>query len=177
MASQAAIKRGKYWWLWPDFHEAADARDAAKMGVTACGLIAAVTAVTFYIRYYSEGDPFHLIGGAIVVIVYCAFGYGILRMSRAAASGALLLFAADKVYSFVVNRSSLGIALLLAWYLIHANRAVYWFHQEAHNSTGGDKTVRKCSNCGAEYDPTDYRVDAPIWSCSRCQATLPRGQQ
>jgi hypothetical protein len=146
------------------------------MGVTACGLIAAVTAVTFYLRYYGDGDVSHLISGLAVVVVYSTFAYGILRMSRAAASGALLLFAADKVYSFVVSGASLGIALFLAWYLIQANRAVYWFHKEADRPLDRGTSVRKCDHCGAEYRPSDYRVDASVWSCSQCHATLPREQ-
>lgn len=174
MLRQSTVKRGKYWWLWPDFQEPGDARDAGKMGVTACGLIAVVTVVTFYVRYYSEGDLFHLVGGLIVFIVYCTFGYGILRMSRVAASGAIVLFVADKVYSSAVNGASLGIALLLAWYLIQANRAVYWFHREADISIGGGVSVRKCANCRTEYNPADYRVDVAVWSCSQCRATLPR---
>ena len=33
---------------------------------------------------------------------------------------------------------------------------------------------RKCGNSGTEYSLTDYRVAAPLWSCSQCHATLPR---
>ena len=40
----------------------------------------------------------------------------------------------------------------------------------------GGASPRKCSNCGTAYSLTDYKVDAPMWSCSQCHATLPRQQ-
>jgi hypothetical protein len=172
VTSHSAARRDRYWWLWPNFHEADDARDGAKMGVTACGLIGFVTAITFYFRHLQgQSDPFDLIGGLIMLIVYCALGYGILRMSRMAASGALVLFAADKVYSAAVNGASLGIALVLVWYLIQANRAIYWFRRQTTLSTADGAALRKCGNCGAEYDPADHRADASVSLCSRCRST------
>jgi hypothetical protein len=40
----------------------------------------------------------------------------------------------------------------------------------------GGASPRTCSNCWTEYSLTDYSVDAPLWLCSQCDATLPREQ-
>jgi len=125
-----AIGRSKHWWLWPDFNEEKDARDAAKMGVTACGLIAAVTGVTFYYRYMQDGEISQLLGGMVVLILYSIFGFGILKMSRIAVTLAMLLFIAEKGYTYLVEHKPLGIAILLAWYLVQSARAIYWFREE-----------------------------------------------
>lgn len=74
--------RTKYWWLWPDFYDEEDARDAAKMGVIACGLIAAVTGLIFVYRYYKDCDIYQLIGGMFVFIVYCILGNGVSLRCR-----------------------------------------------------------------------------------------------
>lgn len=122
--------RTKYWWLWPDFYDEEDARDAAKMGVIACGLIAAVTGLIFVYRYYKGGDIYQLIGGVMIFIVYSVLGYGIFRMSRVACATALALFVAEKIYSSAFQGKSLGIAIILVWYLIQASRAVFWFRRK-----------------------------------------------
>lgn len=125
--TQGTANRTKYWWLWPDFYDAKDAHDAAKMGIIACALIAGITGLTFIYRYYMGGNIDQLLGGIIAFIIYSALGYGIFRMSRIASSIALILFLTEKIYSFAVEGKQLGIAILLVWYLMHANRAVYWF--------------------------------------------------
>jgi hypothetical protein len=125
--SRSTTNRTKYWWLWPDFYEEKDARDAAMMGVIACSVIAVMTGLIFIYRYYRAGDVYHLVGAMVVFIIYCVLGYGIFKMSRAASSTALILFLAEKIYTFAIQGKSLGIAPLLAWYLFQANRGVYWF--------------------------------------------------
>ena len=128
--TQSTSKRTKYWWVWPDFYDAKDARDGAKMGVIACALIAVVTGLTFIYRYYMGGSIDQLLGGMIVFIIYSALGYGIFRMSRISSSIALILFLIEKIYSFTVEGKQLGIAILLGWYLVQATRAVYWFRRK-----------------------------------------------
>jgi hypothetical protein len=34
--------------------------------------------------------------------------------------------------------------------------------------------LQTCGQCGHAYHPSDYRVSASVWRCSRCQAELPR---
>jgi len=116
--SQRTATRTKYWWLWPDFYVEKDARDAAMMGIIACSLIAVVTGFTFIYRYYVGGDVDQLMGGVLVFVIYCVLGYGIFKMSRTSASTALILFLAEKIYTFGIRGRSLGIAPLLAWYLL-----------------------------------------------------------
>jgi hypothetical protein len=132
--SQSTAHRSKYWWLWPDFYVAKDAYDAAKMGIIACGLISGITGLTFIYRYSLEGNIGQLLGGLIVFIIYSALGYGIFKMSRVASSTALVLFLVEKIYSFSVEGKQLGIAILLAWYLVQANRAVYWFRRQENKA-------------------------------------------
>jgi hypothetical protein len=173
--NQSTANRTKYWWLWPDFYQEKDARDAAKMGIIACSLIAAITGLTFTYRYYIDGDTYQLLGGMFFFIVYCILGYGILKMSRAACSGALILFLAEKFYTFGIQGKSLGIAPLLAWYLFQANRAVYWFRGETTKAIIEPPKALTCIYCGAEYNLNDYRQDAPEWFCPQCAKPLPKG--
>lgn len=172
--NQGTANRTKYWWLWPDFYEEKDARDAALMGVIACSLIAVVTGFTFVYRYYTDGDAYRLLGGMIIFIVYCALGNGILKMSRPACSTALILFLAEKIYTFGIQGKSLGIAPLLAWYLFQANRAVYWSKGKSTKPIVESPKILACTHCGAEYNPKDYRQDAPEWHCPQCAEVLPK---
>ena len=172
--SQSTATRTKYWWLWPDFYVEKDARDAAMMGVIACSLIAVVTGFTFIYRYYVGGDVNQLLGGMLVFIINCVLGYGIFKMSRAAASTALILFLAEKIYTIGIQGKSLGIAPLLAWYLFQANRAVYWFRAENIKPQIELPKILACPHCGAEYNVKDYRQDAPEWHCPQCNEALPK---
>lgn len=125
--TNSVVQRSKYWWLYPTFSNEKDARDGAKMGVVASGLIAIVTGVLFWYLYTTDGDIFGLVGGLIVSLIWCILSYGIFKMSRVASSVALLFFLADKVYTVRIQGKSLGIASILVLYLINANRAIYWF--------------------------------------------------
>jgi len=42
-------------------------------------------------------------------------------------------------------------------------------------NTGESKTL-KCTHCGQEYSPKDYRDDAPEWVCPQCLKPLPKDQ-
>jgi hypothetical protein len=127
--SRGTSHRSKHWWLWPDFYDEKDARDAAKMGIIACAIIAVTTGAVFTYRYSITGDIEQLFGGLFMFIIYCALGYGIFKMSRAASSIALILFLFEKVYSFLFQGTNLGLAILLLWFLFQANRATYWFRR------------------------------------------------
>lgn len=112
--SQSTVSRTKYWWIWPDFYEEKDAHDAAKMGVAACSLSAVVTGLTSIYRYYIDGDVYQLMGGISVSIILCVLSYGIFKMSLAASLTALILFLAEKIYTFAIQDESLVVAPLLA---------------------------------------------------------------
>jgi hypothetical protein len=172
--SQRTATRTKYWWLWPDFYVEKDARDAAMMGIIACSLIAVVTGFTFIYRYYVGGDVDQLMGGVLVFVIYCVLGYGIFKMSRMAASAALILFLAEKIYTIGIQGKSLGIAPLLAWYLFQATRGVYWFKAKTTKPKVELPKVLLCPHCGAEYNAREYRQDAPEWHCPQCAEVLPK---
>ncbi|MDO9530728.1 MAG: hypothetical protein Q7O12_01145, partial [Deltaproteobacteria bacterium] len=130
------LGRTKYWWFWPNFYDAEDAHDGAKMGVVACAIIAGVTGLTSTYSYYMDSNIYGLLGGMIIVLIYAPLGYGIFKMSRVASSVALILFLGEKSYTFYVQGKSQGIALLLIWYLVQANRAIYWFNREQKKNRG-----------------------------------------
>ncbi len=129
-------ERSRYWWIWPEFIDEKDARDGAQMGVIACGFIAIVNGFTFVYRFYSSGDSSQAISAIFMVTIFSALGYGIFKMSFIASSAALVLTGADKLYSFVVNNKSIGIGILLIWYLLQANRAIYWFKKVKRSEMG-----------------------------------------
>lgn len=171
------LGRSRYWWVWPDLQEEKDARDAALVGVTSCGLIAIMTATVFVYRYYYvDHDLSQLIGGVIASIVYCTLGYGILRMSRLASTLALMLFVVEKLPVFLELKPDV-IALMLVWYLFQSNRAVYWFRSKTEDIKAESKQplhVSTCINCGMKYSSDDYRPEAPAWYCSKCKSPLPK---
>jgi hypothetical protein len=169
-----SVGRSKYWWLWPNFNSEKDARDGAKMGVLAAGLIAAVTGVVFLYRYNSDGDAYGLIGGLIVSIVWCFLGYGMFKMSRIAATAALFIFLADKLYTLVDQDKSLGIATILILYLINANRAIYWLKGKHQTEEPKVRNIITCQNCGVNQDLSDYSRENLVWLCSSCGKELPR---
>ena len=165
--------RPKYWWIWPDFYIEKDARDAAKIGVIACMWIAASTGILFIIKYFEGGDIGIIISGIVIVFIYSLLGYGILKMSRIAASIALILFLIETIYK-VVDSGKVGMAPLLVWYLIQSNRAVYWFKEESKEPKFETPKILACPHCGAEYNAKGYRQDAPEWLCSQCGKALPK---
>ncbi len=46
--------------------------------------------------------------------------------------------------------------------------------EETRRPTLEPPKIPKCPNCGAEYNPVDYRQDAFDWFCSRCGTKLPK---
>ena len=124
--------RSSNWWFWPDFNDVEDAQDGAKMGVMACALIAGATTIFsgygYFISITKDLDNF--LGDMVVALIQIILGYGIYKMSRVASSMALVFFLADKLYSSIVYHKSWGIGFIIVWYLIQANRAVYWFRRE-----------------------------------------------
>jgi predicted RNA-binding Zn-ribbon protein involved in translation (DUF1610 family) len=169
-----AISRSKYWWLWPNFYSEKDARDGAKMGVLASGLIAVMTGAAFSYRYVTDNDVFGLAGGLFVSLVWCVLSYGFFRMSRVASLTALLLFVADKAYTVGIEGKSLGIASILVLYLVNANRAIYWFKGKRGMQEAKPSETLNCESCGAVCDLADYNQDAAVWLCPACGKALPR---
>jgi hypothetical protein len=42
------------------------------------------------------------------------------------------------------------------------------------SSNTAPKDIKKCPNCGAQYSPEDYSLEATKWLCSSCKTVLPR---
>jgi predicted RNA-binding Zn-ribbon protein involved in translation (DUF1610 family) len=66
--------------------------------------------------------------------------------------------------------------VLRAFRLAQGQNAFEWKteSEEARQPTTDLSKVPKCPNCGAEYNPANYRQDASEWLCSRCGAALPK---
>ncbi|MBW1836145.1 MAG: hypothetical protein JRI99_04140 [Deltaproteobacteria bacterium] len=111
-------------------------------------------------------------GGISVSIILCVLSYGIFKMSLAANLTALILFLAEKIYTFAIQDESLVVAPLLAWYLFQANRGVYWFREQNTKSEVEPLKILACKNCGAEYNVNDYRQDTPEWFYPQCGKAL-----
>ncbi len=171
--NQSTPHRPKYWWIWPDFYIEKDARDAAKFGVTACMFIAGATGLFSIIEYFSSSNDniSILVIGTVTVLVYSVLGYGILKMSRIAASIALVFFLIEAIYK-VIDSGKVGMAPLLVWYLIQSNRAVYWFKEKSKEPRFETPKILACPHCGAEYNVKDYRQDASEWHCPQCAEVL-----
>lgn len=48
------------------------------------------------------------------------------------------------------------------------------FKEEGTMAKAESPKMVACSHCGAEYNPKDYRQEAPEWLCSQCAKALPK---
>jgi hypothetical protein len=87
--------------------------------------------------------------------------------------------------SLAMSAIKVGVGLFLLFGSKGMLRAIRWVQgksgcewktesQEARQSGIELPKISKCPNCGAGYNPGDYRQDALEWFCSRCGTALPR---
>lgn len=48
------------------------------------------------------------------------------------------------------------------------------FKEEGTKTKAESPKMVACSHCGAEYNPKDYRQEAPEWLCPQCAKALPK---
>lgn len=129
---ETAPGRPKYWYIWPTFYTEKDARDVAKVGATACAVVAAINAFSAY----ANGRETAAIEALFFILLFGTFGYFTLKLNRVMSTLSFLVLAADKVITLIVNAQAgktpvVGIFMLL--FLFNAMRAAYWYHEERKN--------------------------------------------
>jgi hypothetical protein len=133
--------RPKSWYLWPSFYDAEDAQDGAKMGVFFCAIIAIYYGFAAFTAAIDIFEVYFLIS---LFVIFAFLSYGIFKMSRLASSTALILYTADRLLAFYYEGkfppNALGIFFVI-WYLVQANRAVYWFRREQKKKRQGGQNV------------------------------------
>jgi predicted RNA-binding Zn-ribbon protein involved in translation (DUF1610 family) len=72
------------------------------------------------------------------------------------------------------------IPCLIFWLIIDLKRARNNLHTDQVFNGKDRNTVEsntfECTHCGREYNPREYRDDAPEWICPQCLKPLPKEQ-
>jgi len=115
--------------FWPTIVDSQSARKAARAGVIAAALVAAVTALvslSSLAGYNVLGPPSYSPLSLIDAAVFASIAWGVHRLSRAAAVAGLALFLLERGYA-VLHRGEAGgiIAIFLALWFVHGVRGTF----------------------------------------------------
>ena len=121
-------------WAWPTIENRASAVSAAKSGMWAAIIVAAVTALIATVALsYGKAiggiDAWAYVDAAIFAII----AFGIWRMSRAAAVIGLLLFIAERVDMYVSAHSFSVLSLLLLLMFVNGVRGTFGYRRFAED--------------------------------------------
>ncbi len=164
--------RSIFWWIWPKFYFEKDAFDVSKTGVFCCAWIAASTGISHIISYSGNGNTGSLMSGVINALIYSLLGYGVLRMSRIAVSGAFIYFIIGIIWPFV-ERGKIGPAPIFIWYFLQSNRAVYWYRAGMAKAEIKLPNYLICPYCKTQ-DRTNHFSQGIEWLCPTCKRTFPK---
>lgn len=174
MKKNYTVGRSRFWWLWPEFNSEKDARDIVKMGLGFVVLATAFTGGYAILKYFQSNEVENMITGSIIVIIFSVLGYGIFRMSRVAATLALILIVGNWVFDIASGEKTSGAPFVFMWALFQTNRAIYWFNGEK-NLVSMSAIIKTCPVCGNKYSERDYDPENINWFCSTCNAPLKKG--
>ena len=95
------------------------------------------------------------------------------------AFGPNVSFDARMIASLASSAIKVPIGLFLLFGSKGVLRAIRWVQKGPQDEKLSQPTIEppkvsKCPNCGAEYNPGNYRQDALEWLCSRCGTALPK---
>jgi hypothetical protein len=133
---------------WPEINDLETARKVAKQGVWAALFVAGVTAVFATLALFGKSFAGVDESAFVAVVIFGALAIGIWRMSRVAATLALVLFVVEKVWAAQDGQRPAGVILAIVITLIFVNtvRATFRFRRlstVAPTSTGPDPIAPK----------------------------------
>jgi hypothetical protein len=99
-------------WYWPDVSDLDGAKDATKYGMWCAIIVAALTAVVSVLTIMGMGIRGISNYTLVDALVFVGIAYGLSRYSRFAAVAGFVLYLAEKIYTYVVTGSILGVGVL-----------------------------------------------------------------
>jgi len=84
---------------------------------------------------------------------------------------------ARMIASLATSAIKVSVGLFLLFGSRGVLRVIRWVQKGTKGEEASEPTIEpskgpKCPNCGAEYNPANYRQDALEWLCSRCGTAL-----
>ena len=89
-------------------------------------------------------------------------------------TGSLAMSTVKVVVGLLLLFGSKGILRTVRWIRLEGGREEKTKGETAGQAITELPNIPKCPNCGAEYNPKDYREDALEWFCLQCKKTLPK---
>ena len=129
--------------FWPVIVDEGTARKAARHGAAICGYSAAASLIVAFAGFGWVESEYEKYGLIVSSIIYAVLGLGILRMWRAAAIMALLLFVGDTILS-IINFGEKHIAgMILLPFFISGIRGTFYYHKNVlpNRKTAMDKPI------------------------------------
>jgi len=99
-------------WYWPDVSDSDGAKDATKYGMWCAIIVAAITAGLSVLTIMGMGIRGISAYALIDAFALAGIAYGLSRYSRFAAVAGFVLYLAEKIYTYVVTGSILGVGVL-----------------------------------------------------------------
>jgi hypothetical protein len=121
-------KTTKFWW--PDVSTQDDARSAAKGGATAAWIVAVVTS-GFALYAALKAPVLNVTAWSFLdAALFAALGFGIWRLSRLAAIGALVLYLVEQGFLWAsVGPKNPVMALLFIMFFVGGIRGTFSYHR------------------------------------------------
>ena len=144
------------------------------MGLGFLVLSVALNGGIYIYKYFISGEFENLVIGLILVGIYGLLGYGIFKMSKAAATITLILIVGLWLVDIITSEKVSGVPFLFMWCLFQTNRAIYWYRGKREIAEIPVPIINKCPECGEEYNERDYDAGQTEWACAKCKTILPR---
>ena len=158
----------------PTITDEATARTAARQGVWACGIVAGVTLLLYGLTFL-DFNPLNLNEYALVdIVLFVLIGWGIYRMSRAAAVLGLMLYVLEQLYTWT-EAGFKPSAHIILFIIAFANsiRGTFAFHKYSEMPfLATPNTISPISEGHAEPEPVKGE-----YSCSSCGRDIVYGQR
>jgi hypothetical protein len=120
-------------WYWPDVSELDGAKDATQVGMWCAVAVAGFTVISVFLPFvFFIGVPKSAPATLADGVVFGAIAYGISRYSRFAAVAGFVLFLLEKIYTYVVTGTILGVGVVGVILLIgflNGVRGAFAFHK------------------------------------------------
>ena len=99
-------------WYWPDVSDIDGAKDATRYGMWCAILVAAFTALFSLLALFGIRFMGASLASFVDAALFAAIAYGLSKYSRFAAVAGFTLFLIEKIYTYVMTGSILGVGVL-----------------------------------------------------------------
>jgi hypothetical protein len=99
-------------WYWPDVSDEDGAKDAMRLGMWCAIPVASVTGLFVVFSFFGIKLMGITPSALLDAVLFAAIAYGLSKYSRFAAVAGFVLFLIEKIYTFIVTGSILGVGAL-----------------------------------------------------------------